>query len=239
MNRLRQGAGAIIPRDSADDRALEGRMNLPTTIQFDGMPLRKALDDLRQIHGLNIYVDEQALLERGIGLDRPVTIKLDQIALKMVLNLMLRNLGLTYIIEDGTVQITTPDKTRGKMTLATHYVADLVIPICNYGQLPAAVPGQPTPPLPGANIIPPPPTMYAPPTPTTPPYSLGGGTPTGSGVGGGTQVFGAAAANDGNKWSTSSPTATQERDLIRLITSVLSLRAGATWAARARSTITR
>ena len=133
MNRLRKVPGAMIPH-SADDRALEGRMNLPTTIQFDGMPLRKALDDLRQIHGLNIYVDEQALLERGIGLDRPVTIKLDQIALKTALNLMLRNLGLTYIIEDGTVQITTPDKTRGKMTLATHYVADLVIPICNYGQ---------------------------------------------------------------------------------------------------------
>ena len=30
------------------------------------------------MHGLNIYVDEQALRDKGISLDRPVNVKLDR-----------------------------------------------------------------------------------------------------------------------------------------------------------------
>ena len=207
-----------IPRHNSAEREVERRLNLPTSLNFQNMPLKQAIDDLRQMHNLNIYVDEQALAEKGIGQDRPVTIKLDGVALKSALNLMLKNLGLTYIIDEGTLQITTPDRARGKMGLATHYVADLVIPVGNFATLPYATPGQPNPSA-APNPLPVGTPGYPAPTPMTPPFGLPGGASTGS-----SSIGGPTGTPDvsGGNWSRTSPGSTQERELMRLITNVVS-----------------
>ena len=46
---------------------------------------------------------------------------------------MLRDLGLTYVIQDEVLQITTPDEAEGRLVTKVYPVADLVIPIQSMG----------------------------------------------------------------------------------------------------------
>src|SRR4030095_8596308 len=108
-------------------RDIEQRLNSPGNLNFQNTPLKQVLDDLRAYHGLPIYVDEKALEEHGISMNRPVTFKLEQVALKSALRLLLKNVGATYKIAEDCLQITTVDEARGALTLSTHYVADLII----------------------------------------------------------------------------------------------------------------
>jgi type II secretory pathway component GspD/PulD (secretin) len=111
------------------EREIEARMNVPVGMHFSNTSLEQAMYDLHVMHGINFWIDQQALNDRGISKDHPVTINLEQISLKSALKLMLQNLNLTYIVKDETVQITTADRARGGLQRLTVQVADLVIPI--------------------------------------------------------------------------------------------------------------
>src|SRR5262249_37334516 len=63
---------------SEAERQIEGLLTKPVTLNFTNVPLHQILEDLRQWHGINIYLDSRALEEQSISQDRPVTIKLDQ-----------------------------------------------------------------------------------------------------------------------------------------------------------------
>jgi len=52
----------------------------------------------------HIYVDDSALAEEGVSLDRPITMQLDQIALKSALKLLLDKVSLTYVVEDDVLK---------------------------------------------------------------------------------------------------------------------------------------
>ena len=139
----RKVPNSVLPRRNPKDREVESQLFTPVSVNWQSTPLRQVIDDLRNLYGLNIFPDEPALLAHGTSLDRPVSIKLDQISLRVVLELMLKNLDLVYVIESGVVQITTADHAKGRMEVGTHYVADLVISVPNFGQMPAN--GQPLP----------------------------------------------------------------------------------------------
>ena len=46
---------------------------------------------------------------------------------------MLRDLGLTYVVQDEVLQITTPDVAEQRLVTKVYPVADLVIPIQTMG----------------------------------------------------------------------------------------------------------
>jgi hypothetical protein len=114
-----------------NEAQIERKLNTPVSMNFTDMPLRQVIDDIRAWNGINIYVDESALIQDGISLDRPIGIKLEQVSLKSALNLILHNLHLTYVIKDGVLQITTMPYARGKLRTTTYQVADLVRPVRN------------------------------------------------------------------------------------------------------------
>jgi hypothetical protein len=90
--------------------------------------LREVIDDVRAWNGVNICIDEAALVQEGISLDRPITIKLSEVSLKSALNLLLRQAHLVYVIRDEVLQITTPACGSGKLLTRIYQVADLVRP---------------------------------------------------------------------------------------------------------------
>jgi hypothetical protein len=108
------------------EKEIEERLQQPITVNFESTPLRQVIEDIRTARGINVYIDVRALEEAGIGLDAPVTIKLEQVALKTVLSLILKDHGLTYVIKDEVLQITTQAKARGKSKMAVYAVGDLV-----------------------------------------------------------------------------------------------------------------
>jgi hypothetical protein len=109
------------------EREIERKLKTPVTLDFTDAPLKSILADIRAWKDLNIYVDEAALAEHGISLDRPVTIKVDQVSLKGALRLLLQCKHLTYVIKDEVLVITTEDRARGKEVVSTYNVSDLVV----------------------------------------------------------------------------------------------------------------
>jgi type II secretory pathway component GspD/PulD (secretin) len=134
----REGAEkAITQTKSEKDKELDQLLTKPVNLSFNDAPLDEVLEDLRAWHGVNIVPDMPALDSEGITLKRPVTIKLENVSLRSALNLLLHQIHLTYVPQDGILVITTEGNARGKMVTATYQVADLIQPIDNSG-LPAA-----------------------------------------------------------------------------------------------------
>ncbi|MHB1421877.1 MAG: type II secretion system protein GspD [Gemmataceae bacterium] len=127
--------GFPMQRKSAEERNIERKLTVPVSLSHVNTPLRQIIEDLHGDYGINIFVDEPALAEKGIQLEAPVSIKLDNIALKSALKLLLNLAHLTYVVTDDVLKITTPEQARGKLELKVYPVADLVIAVENFGQV--------------------------------------------------------------------------------------------------------
>ncbi len=110
-------------------REIEAILDKPVTINYADTPLRDVINSLHDLHDINIIPDTAALKQENISLDRPVTLKLDRVAMKSALNIILRSVDLTWVIRDNVLQVTTPAQAKEKQVRKTYLVADLVIPI--------------------------------------------------------------------------------------------------------------
>lgn len=208
----------ILGHQSAAEREIERRLDTNVTLTFQNTPLYRVIEELRAMHGLNIDFDTAALDREGIDVNRPVSVHLDQIKLKSALNVLLRKVHLTWIIRDDILQITTPSGAKGKQRLATYQVADLVIPVQDFGTINTDQVnpqfGKPlTPPRPGSN---------GGVSPQFSPNSLSTGTPVGSPGGSNYSPFGGSDPTSGStNGVTVSTSKTREDMLIKLIISTI------------------
>jgi type II secretory pathway component GspD/PulD (secretin) len=126
----------VIKRKSDAEKQIERSLESPVPMNFKDTPLSQVLHDLRGYQNIDIFVDENALKENGVSLDRPITMQLNQVKLKSALKLMLQNVGLVYVVEDDVLKITTKEYARGQLVTRVIPVADLVIPVHDYGTPP-------------------------------------------------------------------------------------------------------
>src|SRR5207249_3135179 len=97
------------------------------TLNFKDTPLQQVIDDLHDLSGgVNIVPDVAALNEAGIGLDRPLSLKVEGVSMKSALNILLEQVHLTYQIQHQVLKITTEERSRGNIKQITYPVADLV-----------------------------------------------------------------------------------------------------------------
>jgi type II secretory pathway component GspD/PulD (secretin) len=127
----------VLGRKSERERNIERRLTSPVTVNFENTTLRQVIRDLSDYHDVNIVPDLPALQEAGVSLESPVTIRFDNIHLRSALNLILGQVKLTYVIKDEVLLVTTEANARGKLVTVTYPVADLVIPVENFGDLQA------------------------------------------------------------------------------------------------------
>ncbi len=106
-------------RDPLHDRGLD----------FNGTSLEDVINEISTEYGIPIQLDNQALDAAGLGPNDPVTINIRGISLRSALNNMLRQLKLTYIIQDEIMLITTPEEAEQHLVVKVYPVADLVLPI--------------------------------------------------------------------------------------------------------------
>ncbi|MSR30090.1 MAG: hypothetical protein EXR99_01165 [Gemmataceae bacterium] len=211
----RQNLAAITNtvRKSDKEREIESKLSIPVNLNFSDTPLKQAIEDIRSFYGINIVPDMPALEQENISLERPVTLKLEQVSLKSALNLLLHSVHLTYVIKDEVLQITTESHARGKLQTVTYQVGDLVIPIENfYSPVNSMTPFLGIPAGPRNN----PNAAIGGPTPLVTPTGLNGGTQAGS--------PGGSSVNSGNATITTSKrnTQTMEEMLIKLVSSTVS-----------------
>jgi type II secretory pathway component GspD/PulD (secretin) len=122
---------------SEKEREIERKLYSPISLNFNNTPLKQVFDDLGMITGVNVVPDIRKITDEGISLEQPVTLRLEAVAMKSALKLLLEQAHLAYVIKDDVLQITTEAGRRGKLEPRTYPVADLVIPVVNH-PLPAS-----------------------------------------------------------------------------------------------------
>lgn len=96
------------------ERALKGPLH-SSGLDFTEQPLNDVINMLQEDYGIPILLDKPALDTSGLREDEMVTIRLHGISLKSALRRMLKNLNLTYVVEDEVLLITTPDEANKKL----------------------------------------------------------------------------------------------------------------------------
>jgi len=97
-----------------------------TTLEFIETPLQDVVDFLKDLHAVEIQIDHRALEDVGVGTDEPVTKNVKGVTLRSALNLMLREMDLTFIIRDEVLLITTPEVAENHKLLRVYNVKPLV-----------------------------------------------------------------------------------------------------------------
>ncbi len=111
------------------ERKIEDQLKSPTTLEFIETPFTDVVEYLKDLHGIEIQLDKKALDDVGVAADTPITRNLKGISLRSALRLLLRELQLTYIIQDEVLLITTQEQADTRPNTKVYPVADLVLPI--------------------------------------------------------------------------------------------------------------
>jgi len=123
--------GSIPTEDSIERTAnakIEAALDASLRLSSDDAPLREVIDYVQQSTRIPIIIDTRGLDDAGITSDTPVTVHLRGVSLRSALRLMLRELDLTYRIDDGLLIITTPEEAENKSSVRVYPVADLLHP---------------------------------------------------------------------------------------------------------------
>ncbi|HEX6985077.1 MAG TPA: hypothetical protein VF170_06850 [Planctomycetaceae bacterium] len=97
------GFRVISPKE---DRAVAVALAAPTRPDLSGT-LRSVLDDLADFHRVGILIDEQAIAEQGRSIDGRVDLDAAGLDLSTTLRRLLEPHGLTHVVEDGVLKVTT------------------------------------------------------------------------------------------------------------------------------------
>jgi hypothetical protein len=132
-NRRKDRYGAMDLKASGEaeqriDAALRAPLR-PNGIDVTDTPLEEVVGILQEDYGIPIQIDVPALEAIGLDPSEPVSVNLHNISLRSALRLMLKQLQLTYIIQDEVLMITTPEEAESQLIVKVYPVADLVLPI--------------------------------------------------------------------------------------------------------------
>ncbi len=111
------------PNEERIYRALEDETNF----EFVDTPLSDAIDYISQLHNITILMDDVALTDVGIATDEPINLVLSGVRLRSAMKIMLEGLGLTWVVEDEVMKITTIEAAEEKLQTRVYPVGDLVI----------------------------------------------------------------------------------------------------------------
>jgi hypothetical protein len=112
---------------TAAERAILEALSRPISFDVKEVKLDEVLDEFGKLLGQPLVTDEDALKQLNIGYDSTVTLRAKRpVAARTVLRQTLSQLGLTYVIKDQTIYITTPEKAKQMMVVRTYYLGDLL-----------------------------------------------------------------------------------------------------------------
>ncbi|MEM6561575.1 MAG: hypothetical protein AAF656_08225 [Planctomycetota bacterium] len=104
-------------------------------IEFNDVPLVEVIDFMRDVTGINIVVQWNAIELIGIDRNTPVNLKVANVRTRQVLTLILRDAGqgeLTYFIDENVLTITSRDEAAKVMVTKVYDIRDLLAPVPNF-----------------------------------------------------------------------------------------------------------
>ncbi|MCR4415824.1 MAG: hypothetical protein NUV77_25700, partial [Thermoguttaceae bacterium] len=131
--RKKEYASMSLSKPGKAEQRINEALSEPTKIDFTDTPLSDVIAYLEEYHKINIEFDNKALEDAGVGTDTAITRNLQGVSLRSALRLMLRDLNLTYVIQNEVLLITTPEDAGTRLSTRVYPVADLVLPIQSMG----------------------------------------------------------------------------------------------------------
>ena len=110
---------------AAEDR-IEAALTQQVSFNFSEEPLKDAIDIIKQKTGLPILLATKKLEEAAINLETPVTVSLHDLTLESFFRNFLGDLGLTFLVRDEVIVITTPEDAGSQLINRIYPVLDLV-----------------------------------------------------------------------------------------------------------------
>jgi len=111
---------------SPKERAIIVALNSPITVNFNNSRLEDVIEYLQTFTGQPILTDKTALDEAQVTYDTPVSVQVKGVALRTLLRKVLSEFGLTYVVKDQAIQITSAAKARDMMVVRSYYIGDIV-----------------------------------------------------------------------------------------------------------------
>lgn len=116
----------LSPKEAPTEETIRKALETPVEVKFEDVPFHQFVASLAKATGTNIWIDEQALTEEGVAIDEPVTRHGKPLAVGRLLDRVLEPLGLTWIIQDDVVQITTIIAAEEKFITRVYPIGDLL-----------------------------------------------------------------------------------------------------------------
>ncbi len=118
---------------SAREQEIKRKLETSVEMKYRNSPLGEVLDELSAVTGVPIVIDQRALSAIRITRDTPVSKSVNsRLPLKSVLNILLEDLDLTYVLKNDVLNVTSREARRTMTYSRTYRVADLVTPIPNF-----------------------------------------------------------------------------------------------------------
>src|SRR5882672_7719108 len=109
-------------------------------VKFQGSTLKDSFDFLRDVSGANIHVNWRALEAAGVTGDTQVNVRLRDVPLRKVLNVLLNESGvglLTYYTSEGVIEVTTAELADKEMLTRVYPIDDLIMEIPDFDNAPS------------------------------------------------------------------------------------------------------
>jgi len=106
--------------------ATEQKLQQRIDVAFVDTPLKEVVASLSTQLDVPFIVDERALTEIGMDSNTPVNIDLRNIKAEVAMDLMLNSLGLTWLVHNDMVHVTTPEAAENKLEVRIYVCRDFL-----------------------------------------------------------------------------------------------------------------
>ena len=118
------------PKLTEKEAALLKTLNSTLSLDYDNDKFKAVINHLQERTGLNIMIDDASMKEAMVDYDDPVTWKtVRPVTVRTALKKILGDKRLTYIIQEGAIQVMTPEKAAKQTVVRTYPIDDLVTPL--------------------------------------------------------------------------------------------------------------
>lgn len=114
------------PQLTAEEQKLLKALNTRINTSIKEKPLQGVLDYLKETTGLDFDLDKGALEQLMINGETTVSGDAKNISTRSYIKNLLANVGLTYVIRQGKLYITTPERASQLLVVKTYYIGDLI-----------------------------------------------------------------------------------------------------------------
>jgi len=108
------------------ERAILKALNAVVSVDFKDQHFNGVVDWFQHQMKTTIILDKSALEDVGVNNESSVNVTLNKVTTRTALKKVLADLGLTYVVKDEAIYVTTPAKAKDMMTVRTYYIGDLL-----------------------------------------------------------------------------------------------------------------